>query len=90
MSTTRDEIEQWLQVLYHYRSTDHYMTVTIDTFEPPGESGGWPTYYKTKEEVQAVVIKSNGGEGFDRIMEVYSRSLSLESQLAERRAWHLD
>jgi hypothetical protein len=87
MTTTRNDINQMLDKLYAVRSPFTHMVVFIDTFEAPGESGGWAEYFKSADDAKKRILEAGD---FTRAMECYNRNMDREEQLAQGRAWNLD
>lgn len=81
MRTTQQDIRNWL--LSRPNKATH-MIVACDTFD----HGDYPVYVKPDQSVQAEVDRLKAAS-MTRVMEVYNYALSIDSQLAERRAWNL-
>ena len=79
MGTTKDDLRNWFR---HGVASDHkYLIVLCDTFD-------WTDYDKYADTaVQAKAITSNPGS-MQKVMEVYDLTMDMETQLAERGAWH--
>lgn len=84
MATTAEDLRRWLQRLMTDSSVTH-MIVVCDRFD----HRDFPVYVCEGENVHERVSHYADGP-MSTIMEVYSAQLPLESQLAERRAYHLD
>lgn len=86
MPTTQNDIRRWIAEAKAQHAT--HMLVVCDTFD----HGDYPVYVlpgvggKTVREVYAECH----GKNMQRVMEVYSMSRDIESQLAEHRAFHFD
>lgn len=81
--TTRAEIEGWLDRLYASDDQTHMIVVT-DTFD----YSDYPRYVGINENVNEVLAGIRG-QSMTKVMEVYSRALTKEEQLDERRAFNL-
>lgn len=82
--TTRSEIENWLRRLYEDDDLSH-MIVVCDTFDYED----YPAYVKKDEDVRDRAREIEDMK-MQRLMEVYSKTYTLEDQMAERRAFHFD
>ena len=82
MAATKGEISRWLDTLYSDESLTH-MVVVCDTFD----WSDFPVFVSKDQNVHEVVAFHAAHE-MEKVTEVYSRALSKESQLAERRALH--
>lgn len=84
MAATKLEIQGWLDKLY---AEDHltHMLVVCDTYD----WSDYPVYVTNEQDVRAVV-DAHKDLNMQKVMEVYSRTYSVEDQLAEYRAFHYD
>jgi hypothetical protein len=82
VSTTADEIRGWLIEAQATEDATH-MLVICDTFD----HSDFPRTVTKGEDVRAVIERERS-KTMQKVMEVYSLKLSLDRQLAERRAWH--
>ncbi len=80
--TTRDEIREWFEHPWIQGPT--HMIVVCDTYDWED----YPVYVKPTESPREV-LNSYINDSMSKVMEVYSYSLDIESQLAEHRAWHI-
>ncbi len=83
MPTTQDDIRRWLGEATERRAT--HMVVVTDTFD-------WEDYpvFVLQGEETGERLAEVGGQPMQKVIEVYSMSLPLEPQVAERRAYHPD
>ena len=81
MRTTQQDIRNWL--LSRPEGATH-MIVAVDTFD----HGDYPVYVKPEQSAKAEVERLKS-QSMTRVMEVYNYALPIDSQLAERRAWHI-
>lgn len=81
MGTTADEIRGWIQSGKDAGAT--HVIVACDTFD----NEDYPVNVMPSESI-AEKIKEYDNVNMQRIMEVYAMHLDLETQLAERRAYH--
>ena len=84
MATTREEIRQWLEDGKTKGST--HLIVVCDTFDHED----YPVYVSPSEDVSKKIAGYSNPKEMQKVMEVYSYKLPLESQLSEHRAYHLD
>jgi hypothetical protein len=85
MPTTRDDIRRWLEDLYDLENHFTHLIVVCDTFDWED----YPIYVRETEDVN-IVLKDKGTGNMRKVMEVYSRFVDREKQLAEHRSYHLD
>lgn len=80
MAASMEDLRNWFR---HGAASGHrYMIVLCDTYD-------WEDYSKYADSRQgAQEIVDNPGD-MTRVMEVYDLEASMETQLAEYRAWHL-
>jgi hypothetical protein len=83
MSTSKEEIRQWLEVGKQSGAT--HVIVAVDQFDQED----YPVYVMPGQDVHAVEkgIRESSMQG---VMEVYSMALDIEQQLGERRAFHYE
>ena len=84
MATTKTEIREWLERGKAENAT--HVIVVCDTFDWED----YPVFVSPGENVQTVVKRLRFGTDMQKVMEVYSLSQDLNSQLNEYRAFHLD
>jgi len=82
MTTTRKNIENWIEEAQQYKAT--YLIVACDTFD----HGDYPVYAKDKEECLKKVSDRHG-KNMQKVMEVYNLNMDIEKQLNERRSWNV-
>jgi len=83
VAATRTDISGWLDKLYSSESLTH-MVVVCDTYDWED----YPIYVAKDEDVREVAVAHSAN--MQRVMEVYSKSLTKEAQLAEPRAFHYE
>jgi len=81
-AATREEISKWLDEMYSEPKYTH-MIVVCDTFD----YSDYPVYVSSDQDVREIHEKQGAGT-FSQVMEVYSKELTKESQLNERRAFN--
>lgn len=84
MAATRTDISNWLDKLYADDDLTH-MIVVCDTWDHED----YPVYVTKDQDVQEEREKHSNAS-MQRVMEVYSKSHTKESQMAEFRAFHYD
>ena len=82
MGADFNTIKGWVQHMYDDPHTTHVIIV-CDTFD----NEDYPVYVKDHEDVYEVRDEFDG-VNMQKIMEIYNRNLTLEEQMAERRAYH--
>ena len=82
MGTSKEQIRGWLARGKAKKAT--HMLVVVDTFEYED----YPVYIMPGEKIHTAI--SVYSTNMQRVMECYSYSLDLESQLNENRAYHLE
>lgn len=83
MSTTVDDIRTWLVEAKRQKAT--HMIVVCDTFD----FTDFPVYVMLGEDVRKIAAEHRDGD-MKKLMEVYSLSKDIETQLAETRAFNYD
>jgi hypothetical protein len=83
MSTTRDDIQRWLDEGKAMGAT--HVIVATDTFDYED----YPVFVKPGQNAQELADKING-ESMQKVMECYSLTLDTEAQLKEGRAHHYE
>lgn len=78
--TTQEDVKRWLNEAKERKAK--FMIVVVDTFDYED----YPVFCLTAEEC---LEKSRNPGQMQRIMEVYDLSLDLDTQVNERRAYHL-
>lgn len=81
--TTKEDIQRWFETGKALDAT--HMIVVCDTFD----YGCFPVYVLPKENVREK-YEEHKNKPFQKVMEVYSLSLDMESQLNEHRVFHFD
>lgn len=84
MSTSRSEIEEWIQKA-HKKGCTH-LIIVCDDFSLTD----YPVEVFEGEDIEKKIEEHGNFKTMQRIMEVYSMKMPLDLQLAERRAWHPD
>jgi len=79
--TSKQEIRDWLTKGQEYECT--HVVIVCDTFD----YSDYPVYVHDVGNVEDVVSYYDG-RNMQKVMEVYSLSLSIEDQLSEKRAFH--
>jgi hypothetical protein len=84
MTTSLENIREWLRRGKSNKDITH-LIVVCDTFSYED----YPVYITAKESVRE---RFNGydGKNMQKVMEVYSFKIDLESQINERRSFHFD
>ncbi len=82
MTTSKNDIRGWLEEGLKQGCT--HVIVACDTFN----YDDYPVFVKASENVRER-IKEYDGVNMQKVMEVYSLSLDIESQLSEHRAYHV-
>lgn len=83
MPASREDILRWLGTAGQEGA--RWVVIKCDAFDfhgSPGDRCCYPVAHTDPQEVHKTMGNS------DRTMEVYDLELSVESQMAERRAWH--
>lgn len=83
MGTTREEIREWFEQGVKQGAT--HMIVACDTFDYED----YPVYVTPGQDPRAVA-DGYSGKNMQSVMEVYALHLDMETQLAERRAFHYE
>ena len=83
MATTQDDIRRWLARGEEQDAT--HLIVVVDGFDHED----YPVYVHANEKVREIYDQYNGKD-MQRVMEVYSYALDLESQIAEHRSFHFE
>ena len=83
MAATRQDIERWFDRGIAAGAT--HMIIVCDTFD----HSDYPVYVEPGEDAREVASQYHG-QNMQRVMEVYSLSISKAAQMAERRAFHYD
>jgi hypothetical protein len=83
MAATQDMIRDWLKEAKEEGAT--HVIVVCDTYDHED----YPVQVMPGVDPKAVYERYNGKE-MQRVMEVYALHLDFESQLNERRAFHLE
>ncbi|MBI2064724.1 MAG: hypothetical protein HYT62_01580 [Candidatus Yanofskybacteria bacterium] len=83
MATTQADIRGWLNEAKKMKAT--HVIVVCDTFDWED----YPVYVASNEDVRKKYSEYNG-PNMQKVMEVYSLKIDIESQLNERRAFHFD
>jgi hypothetical protein len=81
MATTQEEIRGWFQRGKKNPCCTH-LIVVCDTFDHED----YPVFVKTGEDVRQ--IEKNHSGNMQRVMEVYSMSMDMETQIAQPRAFN--
>lgn len=81
MAATKQDIIGWLNQGKSSNAT--HMIVVCDTYD----YDDYPVYVHVGENVESKIRSHQGN--MQKVMEVYSYALPLESQLNERRAYHI-
>lgn len=84
--TTRDDIKRWLDRGLEMTPRPSHMLVVVDKFD----YGDYPVYAFSVDEARTDFTNFSDPKMMMGVMEVYSYSLPLDEQLAERRAFHFD
>jgi len=79
--TTKIDISNWVRNGWGRGYT--HLIIVCDTFNYED----YPVYVSSNEKITEIIDKYN--KNMQKVIEVYSYSLNLNSQLAERRAYHL-
>ena len=85
IAADKKEIRGWFEK--GMESGSKYMLVVYDQMEPPDEMDS-PCYAVSDEDALETYSAYNS-DMFCTVMEVYNLTLDMETQLAEKRAWHL-
>ncbi len=83
MAVTREEIARWFDEGKTKSAT--HMIIVCDTFDYED----FPVYVLPNEDARKKAEEEKA-KPMQKVMEVYSLSLPMESQLEERRAFHYD
>ena len=83
MAATKQDIRWWFKAGVKQGAT--HMIVVCDDFDYED----YPVYVEPSEDVRKKAQRFDGKD-MQRIMEVYSMTLPMESQLDEHRAFHWD
>ncbi len=81
MTTTRDDIRNWL-VRTEAKEASH-MLVVYDSFSRKD----YPVYVKKRQHVREIAARYDGKD-MDYLMEVYNLSMDLEAQIAKLRSFN--
>ena len=81
----KEQIRQWF--INGVKEKKKYMLIVYDQMEPPDEMDS-PCYAVSDEDALETYSAYNS-DIFCKVMEVYNLKMDLETQLAEKRAWHL-
>lgn len=84
MPATYEEIKSMVEKGYAMDDCTHIIIV-CDTYD----YNNYPVFVIRGRDIHAEIERIKG-ESMQRVDEVYSTDLSIESQMAERRAWHTD
>ena len=77
MTTTRDDIHQWIK---HAPKGTTHMIVACDTFE----WGDFPVYVRTDQDVHVIAAEH------EKVMGVYNLRANIERQIAADRTFNFD
>lgn len=80
MAATKDDLRRWFR--HGVAEGQAYLIVLCDTFD----WDDYPKYAARKDWAQQIV--DNPGD-MQKVMEVYDLNMDMETQMTERRAWHL-
>ena len=83
MAATRTDIKHWFGQGVKQKAT--HMVVVCDTFD----FEDYPIFVMPGEDVHEIAEKHDG-PNMTKLMEVYSFSLDMETQLREERAFHYE
>ena len=83
MPTTRSDIVRWFEEGIKQEAT--HLLVVCDRFD----YFDFPAYVYSGEQPQEKIDDWNSQE-FYRVMEVYALHLDMDTQISERRSWHLE
>ena len=85
MAASRSDIEGWFK--RGKKEGQTHLIVMCDTYD----WDDYPVYINTKEgqDIEKEVKEKLKGANMQKLMEVYDLSMDMESQLNERRAFHI-
>ena len=85
MAASKSEIASWVKTAH--KTGYRWMLVGVDMFDHED----YPVFIKTDDELWERIdqFRKQTGSMDDRLIECYDLSMDLDSQLDERRAWHL-
>ena len=82
MAATLPDIRDWVMDAKEQGAT--HLVVACDTYDWED----YPISVMPGDDLEKV-IKSHDGPNLQKVMEVYNLSMDIESQLQEKRAWHV-
>lgn len=82
MAATENDILTWLRYAKEKGAT--HVVVACDTFSWTD----YPVFVQPEHQIKKVVDGLDG-KNMQKVMEVYNLAMDIETQLRERRAWHL-